>query len=980
MAYRIILILIGCCMGFCCGQDVGILTGKQRSGSVEQKELNLASQRISDILDFLEIPFLRWDDDQVSVEQLQEVKILFLPQNPRLPEATAEALKGFVAQGGKIGVFYNEDPQVLQLLGIPRTRYVGRAELGEVSGIQFSRDAWPAIPEWMRQRSGNLLEPVLPNNAGKTLSTGRFIRPNGTDSGRIGLLCHANGFYLSHVFLAQDRPQGARFFLSFIGQYLPSCWEKAARKKIGEVGKIFGFSGLSELQAWCHQLQRENKAKFADTEKLLEQARLALQLQQFDQAFQTADQALQMSRSLFLEAAPPRNGELRGVWIHSPYGIADWGWDKTIQVLSENGFNAIFVNFLWGYVADYPSEILPNHPSILTDQGKIDRLQQCLEACQKYQVELHVWKVNWNMGHRTPEDLRRKMRILGRTQVTFNDQDTDYLSPHHPENFALERDSMLEIVRKYPVAGIHFDYIRYPNNGSDFSFDARLAFEKDLGRPVQNWPSDCRSPGVDYLAYAEWRRNNITRLVREVSHEAKKIRPGIKVSAAVYGDWESARLSIAQDAEAWIDEGLLDFICPMNYTASAEEFTFLLTKQLSRVHNRIPIYPGIGIHLLPDSAAVAEQIMLSRKTGADGFVCFQHTADFALNILPQLGQGVSSQVVTEPLPHHGNSLNIKMRGSQLGLPSGCYSLSESLLAELVLPEFLQTSSPQLTLLRDGWDAAPRAKISLQREQQTLTCRLAIEQAGSYRLELRGENALGHPFLSRGEVFRVLGHEEEKEMLLREALPEFTNKGGLKVAVWQYHSYGGKVILDFLRTQPGLDAVALYNIYPATLKACQVVIIPQPKEKAECFRKIETGEKLNQFIQAGGGLLLTHAMVGSRGFVNSVPELVETVLEQPLAGVKWKCCAEHPVLAGLGDSIFASAYPFQVSMQPSKLAQTLACSMDMNPVVVAGSLDKGRYIGCGLALGIAPGEIDAPLSEVEQKLLLNMVLWLGQQSK
>ena len=37
-----------------------------------------------------------------------------------------------------------------------------------------------------------------------------------------------------------------------------------------------------------------------------------------------------------------------------------------------------------------------------------------------------------------------------------------------------------------------------------------------------------------------------------------------------------APVSVAQDAAAWIDEGLLDFICPMNYTASAEKFVHLL--------------------------------------------------------------------------------------------------------------------------------------------------------------------------------------------------------------------------------------------------------------------------------------------------------------------------------------------------------------------------------------------------------------------
>lgn len=977
MLKKTLFILFWCCL-FCCGQEVGILAGKQRAGSVDQRELNLASDRISEVLRFLEIPFKRLEDERIESTQLQDLKILFLPQNAALPAESALALEKFVSQGGKLGVFYNSDHQVLRHLGIEKTRYVGRADLGEVSGIQFAADAWKAAPPFLRQRSGNLLEPVLPEETAGSKIAGKFIRPDGTDTGRVGVLLHATGFYMSHVYLAQDRKGGGQFFLSFIGSILPGYWKIAAEQKMALTGQIFGFSGLPELQIWSESFRSGSKESFAEVGQLLEQARVALHNQQFDEAFIDADQALNLSRTLFLKSCPPRNGEMRGVWIHSPYGIADWGWDRTVEVLAKNGFNAIFPNFLWGYVADYPSEVLPNHPGVMTAQGKVDYLQQCLAACRKYQVELHIWKVNWNMGHRTPEDLRRKMRILGRTQVTFDGRDTDYLAPHHPDNFALERDSMLELVRKYPVDGIHFDYIRYPDNTTDFSFDARIAFEQVLGRPVQNWPADCRSSGVDFQAYAQWRRDNITRLVREVSRKAREIRPGIKISAAIYGDWESARLSVAQDAAAWIDEGLLDFICPMNYTASMNEFVHLLQKQLVRVQNRIPVYPGIGIHLLPDSAAVAEQIMLSRKHGADGFLCFQHTTDFAEKILPGLRQGVSSLTVTDPLPHHGNPLKIKLRGSQAGLPAGLYSMSEPLLAELQLPANLHSSGLRMNLLRNGWDTAPEAKFNVRRERQTVIYRVDIGQPGYYRLELRGENEIGLPLLSRGEIFQVLSCEEEKELLRREGPPEFADHGGLKVAVWQYQSYGGEVILEFLRQQPGLDAAALYNLHAATLQACSVIVIPQPKEKAEEFRKRETGKLLNEYIRQGGGLLLTHAMVGSRGFINPVPELIESVPEQPLTAVSWKACAEHPVVAGLGETLHESAYPFAVLMRPHPSATAVACSPDSAAVIVAGGLDKGRYIGCGLGLGIGRGEVAAPLSESEQKLLLNMIYWLGKK--
>ncbi len=105
---------------FCNSQDIGILAGKQRANSAEQRQLNLASDRIADILRLLEIPFSRLEDDRLEPGLLDGLKILFLPQNHILPDESAAALENFVKSGGLLGVFYNSDPRVLRLLGIEK--------------------------------------------------------------------------------------------------------------------------------------------------------------------------------------------------------------------------------------------------------------------------------------------------------------------------------------------------------------------------------------------------------------------------------------------------------------------------------------------------------------------------------------------------------------------------------------------------------------------------------------------------------------------------------------------------------------------------------------------------------------------------------------------------------------------------------------------------------------------------------------------
>jgi len=82
--------------------------------------------------------------------------------------------------------------------------------------------------------------------------------------------------------------------------------------------------------------------------------------------------------------------------------------------------------------------------------------------------------------------------------------------------------------------------------------------------------------------------------VAAVSRAARKIRPGLKISAAVFGSYPGCRNSVAQDWPEWIKAGHLDFVCPMDYTAKDGEFAALVRSQIKLVAGRVPLYPGIG--------------------------------------------------------------------------------------------------------------------------------------------------------------------------------------------------------------------------------------------------------------------------------------------------------------------------------------------------------------------------------------------------
>ena len=188
-------------------------------------------------------------------------------------------------------------------------------------------------------------------------------------------------------------------------------------------------------------------------------------------------------------ASPPREG--RAMWNHSGTGAYPGDWERSAKLLAENGFNMILPNMLWGGVAHYPSDVLPRSAKF---RKYGDQIEQCCAAAKRHGIEVHVWKVNYNL-HTAPKDFVAKLRREGRTQLSNRGEPCDWLCPSHPDNRRLELESMLEVARKYPVDGLHFDYIRYPDRAHCYCDGCRRRFEAASGRKVldRDWPKECFS-------------------------------------------------------------------------------------------------------------------------------------------------------------------------------------------------------------------------------------------------------------------------------------------------------------------------------------------------------------------------------------------------------------------------------------------------------------------------------------------------------
>ena len=337
-------------------------------------------------------------------------------------------------------------------------------------------------------------------------------------------------------------------------------------------------------------------------------------------------------------------GEFRAFWCHSPRGIdGKRSWDESVAIIKRCGFNVLIANLAWAGTAYYRSSALPVSPTVETEGDAFDA---CLAACRKHGVALHVWKLTWNTGWGAEtRAFRQEMEKAGRTMVLGKDEKyVRWLCPSHPENRRLAVESMVELARK-GADGVHFDYIRYNGVKSCRCEGCRRRFEKRIGRSVARWPRDIQYDGPDAAEWRRFRVENINAVVREASERIRREYPGTAISAAVFPDCETTADEIGQDWASWCREGIVDFVCPMNYVSSAVAQGAMIRQQLqATAGGKAKLYPGIGLTTFPDDGCEArrfvEQIECTRRAGTGGFVayCLTPRAEKALSAIKWIVQ------------------------------------------------------------------------------------------------------------------------------------------------------------------------------------------------------------------------------------------------------------------------------------------------------------------------------------------------------
>jgi len=350
---------------------------------------------------------------------------------------------------------------------------------------------------------------------------------------------------------------------------------------------------------------------------------------------------------VYSSGIPVRKVEVRAIWLDRGSIVSCKDaveLRNLIKNLSRIGFNVIFFETVNAGYPIYPSRLLPQNPLI----KDWDPLRVAIDAAHVYGMELHAWVWTFAVGNTRHNLLVNKpieypgpvISTKGRGwalagqdgQLRVEMQPETWVSPANKKACKFLQELFSEIVTNYDVDGFQFDYVRFPFQKTysqvGFDFVSKNAFIGATGRAPA-------ITGNGNRIWRDWKAALVSDFVRETSLKLRKIKPNIKISAAVFAIDRTLRMQlIQQDWETWLVNRWIDVVYPFYYSYTKEEIKTKLLREREMINDKGIIIPAFNLRVL-GLGELAERITQSRNAGVLGIALFaaEHLDSIKSNLL-----------------------------------------------------------------------------------------------------------------------------------------------------------------------------------------------------------------------------------------------------------------------------------------------------------------------------------------------------------
>jgi uncharacterized lipoprotein YddW (UPF0748 family) len=360
-------------------------------------------------------------------------------------------------------------------------------------------------------------------------------------------------------------------------------------------------------------------------------------------------------------AAESPSAEVRALWVQRGSLTSPAKIIAAVDTAKDAGFNTLIVQVRGRGDAYYESRHEPR-AALLSRDNSFDPFALLVQRAHRAGLKVHAW-VNVNLVSDAEPPAARKHivythpewlmvpRPLAVALGGLNPRRPDYLrqlseyakarsdrvegiflSPIHEGAVEHTVKVIADIAARYPVDGIHLDYIRFPNDEFDYGKETLDEFRSEVNDAVsraerRELASRAKGRPLFYTEmfpqrWQQFRRTRLTGLLERIRSTVKRRRPKAILSAAVFPDANDATNRRFQDWSGWLSNGLLDAICPMAYTTNAATFRTQIAA-VEQYAGARPVWAGIGAYQLSPTATI-DNIRSARQLGAEGVILFSY--------------------------------------------------------------------------------------------------------------------------------------------------------------------------------------------------------------------------------------------------------------------------------------------------------------------------------------------------------------------
>jgi uncharacterized lipoprotein YddW (UPF0748 family) len=360
-----------------------------------------------------------------------------------------------------------------------------------------------------------------------------------------------------------------------------------------------------------------------------------------------------------------QSGEIRALWVVRTTLTSPEKIQAMINAAADNGFNTIIVQVRGRGDAYYNSHVEPRAVELRDQPPNFDPLAFTITEAHRRGLKVHAWlntsllanldalptdphhvynkhpewlavpkPVAAELYTLSPKDPLYRAKIVEWSKANRAELEGVYTGPANQKVREHIYKIWMDVLKHYPVDGLHFDYVRYASPDFDFSRTSLNQFRNWLEpqltsaerRQLKQALKQNPLAATDTFAakFAEFQRAQVTMLVERIYRAVKKNRPGVIVSAAVFANDENAYTRRFQDWRHWLQMGILDVACPMAYSTDTAVFQKQIEVATSTAHQaKRSVWAGIGAYRIPADSTV-EKIDVARSLGAEGIILFSY--------------------------------------------------------------------------------------------------------------------------------------------------------------------------------------------------------------------------------------------------------------------------------------------------------------------------------------------------------------------